>query len=114
MASRGLRDDLTVHREAGEGPGGVDEIWTESPDAARSVKDGILDCYERHQGKLSMVWAEQNRPTAEQLAARASAIDACMASSGVEATPLSDFWGKDSERSSAYMSCLAEVGPPGQ
>lgn len=103
---------LTVHREPGRGPGGVDEIWAESPATAGNLSDAFRNCYERYQGKLSMVWAEQNRPTSDQLAARERAVDVCMTSKGFDPQPLDEFWGKDADRASAYMKCLAEVGPP--
>ncbi len=102
---------LVVHREPGRGPGGVDELWAESPPSAGDLGDVFLECYERHQGKLSMVWAEQNRPTADALSVRASALDSCMASKGVAPKPLSELWDKADERT-AYFECLAEVPPP--
>jgi hypothetical protein len=106
-------EGLTVHREPGRGPGGVDQIWTESPASAGGPRDVVLGCYERHQGKLSMVWAEQNRPTADEFAAHASAVDSCMASKGVAPKPLSELWDKEDDRT-AYFECLGEVPPPGR
>ena len=104
---------LKVIRQPGVGPGGVDGIVTESPASAGDPRDVVLGCHERHQGKLSMVWAEQNRPTADELAAHASAVDSCMVSKGVTPKPVAELWDKPNERT-AYFECLGEVPAPGR
>ncbi|MEO8539459.1 MAG: hypothetical protein ABI577_06930 [bacterium] len=102
---------LTVHREPGRGPGGIDEIWAESPPSAGDLGNVFLDCYQRYQGKLSLIWAEQNRPTADALAQRGAAIDSCLASKGLGFRPLSELWESDHGRD-AYFECLSETPTP--
>ncbi len=101
---------MTVNRQPG-GPGGVDELLMEWPASAGSPRDLVLGCYERYQGKLSMVWAEQNRPTAEEAAAHGAAIDECLASKGIIPKPVSELQ-SDGAAMRAYGICLAEVPYP--
>jgi hypothetical protein len=99
---------LTVHRDVGAGPGGADQLWTESQ---HDPGDAFLACYERHQGKLSMVWAEQNRPTPDQVAAHAADVNACLVAKGVEPGTVDQHW-EDEDGRWAYMLCLDEVPRP--
>jgi hypothetical protein len=105
-------DGLTVYRLRGAGVGGADELSLEAPAATGSPRDVVLGCYERHQGKLSMVWAEQNRPTTEELTAHAAAIDSCLARRGVTPRPLEEL-AADEAALSVYVRCIAEVPRPG-
>jgi len=102
---------LEVHREPGRGPGGVDELWAESGPSAGDLGNVFLNCYARYQGKLGLIWAEQNRPTADALAQRETAIDSCLTSKGVRSMPLSELWASERDRD-AYFECLSEVPPP--
>lgn len=101
---------LTVQREQGMGPGGIDLLSTESPASSGDPRSRIMDCYERYRGKLAIIWAEQNRPTADQLAERAADINTCLSSRDVTPKPLEEL---NEEERTVYMVCLMDVGPPG-
>lgn len=103
-----------VQRVPGRGPGGVDELMTEWRPGS-DPRDTTLACYDRHIGKLSMIWAEQHRPTSQQFADHAKALDGCLVASGaahVAGKSLDAFWEIPEDRA-AYVRCLGEVPPPG-
>lgn len=109
LREKGLAPSLTRG-----GIAGAYEISAGGPPAAGSEPTAdFVGCVEKHVGKLGIVWAEQNRPTPEQLAAKQAKTDQCLVSYGLGR--LVGVWLHSSEPGTvehwAFVTC--QLGIPG-